>query len=148
MADYLFKIFTSLRNCNVACSPTLWLGGASEQLSGLCFHEVHSPLFMHGSEKDWFQICCKTLWTETQRQFRNFRFRCSFRSLVEFEGPLLIHISSQHIFISRWTRFQTPEGTSAPLSTRSRSEKCENSSSRYRWRGNKHRHYEPQPEEG
>ena len=45
MADYFFKIFTSLRNCNVACSPALRLGGASEQLSGLCLQKVHSPLF-------------------------------------------------------------------------------------------------------
>ena len=45
MADYFFKIFTSLRNCNVACSPALRLGGASEQLSGLCLQKVHRPLF-------------------------------------------------------------------------------------------------------
>ena len=45
MADYFFKIFTSLRNCNVACSPALRLGGASEQLSSLCLQKVHSPLF-------------------------------------------------------------------------------------------------------
>ena len=45
MADYFFKILTSLRNCNVACSPALRLGGASEQLSGLCLQKVHSPLF-------------------------------------------------------------------------------------------------------
>ena len=49
MADYFFKIFTSLRNCNVACSPALRLGGASEQLSGLCLQKVHSPLF----KLDW-----------------------------------------------------------------------------------------------
>ena len=48
MADYFFKIFTSLRNCNVACSPALRLGGASEQLSGLCLQKVHSPLFKLG----------------------------------------------------------------------------------------------------
>ena len=51
MADYLFKIFTSLRNCNVACSPALRLGGASEQLSGLCLQKVHSPLFKLGWDK-------------------------------------------------------------------------------------------------
>ena len=49
MADYFFKIFTSLRNCNVACSPALRLGGASEQLSGLCLQKVHSPLFKLGT---------------------------------------------------------------------------------------------------
>ena len=48
MADYFFKIFTSLRNCNVACSPALRLGGASEQLSGLCLQKVHSLLFKLG----------------------------------------------------------------------------------------------------
>ena len=51
MADYFFKIFTSLRNCNVACSPALRLGGASEQLSGLCLQKVHSLLFKLGSKR-------------------------------------------------------------------------------------------------
>ena len=37
--DYLFKNCTSLRNCNVASSQCLILGGASEQLSGLCFQK-------------------------------------------------------------------------------------------------------------
>ena len=52
MADYFFKIFTSLRNCNVACSPALRLGGASEQLSGLCLQKVHSPLFKLGRKEE------------------------------------------------------------------------------------------------
>ena len=43
MEDYFFKIFTPLRNCNVACSPALRLGGASEQLSGLCFQSHPQP---------------------------------------------------------------------------------------------------------
>ena len=52
MADYFFKIFTSLRNCNVACSPALRLGGASEQLSGLCLQKVHSSLFKLGNDRE------------------------------------------------------------------------------------------------
>ena len=43
MEDYFFKIFTPLRNCNVACSPALRLEGASEQLSGLCFRSHPQP---------------------------------------------------------------------------------------------------------
>ena len=39
MLDYLFKNCTSLRNCNVASSQGLILGGAPEQLSGLCFQK-------------------------------------------------------------------------------------------------------------
>ena len=39
MLDYLFKNCTSLRNCNVASSQALILGGASEQLSGSCFQK-------------------------------------------------------------------------------------------------------------
>ena len=42
MADYFLKILHSLRNCNVASSPALRLGGASEQLSGLCLRS-HDP---------------------------------------------------------------------------------------------------------
>ena len=42
MADYFLKIFHSLRNCTVAFSPALRLGGTSEQLSGLCLRS-HDP---------------------------------------------------------------------------------------------------------
>ena len=46
MADYFLKILHSLRNCNVAFSPALRLGGASEQLSGLCLRS-HDPHLLH-----------------------------------------------------------------------------------------------------
>ena len=52
MEDYFFKIFTSLRNCYVACSPALRLGGASEQLSGLCLRS-HDP---HLMDPWWWRV--------------------------------------------------------------------------------------------
>ena len=45
--NYGFKILTSLRNCNVASSPALRLGGASEQLSSLCFENSARGLTIH-----------------------------------------------------------------------------------------------------
>ena len=43
MVDHFFKVLTSLRNCNLASSPALRLGGAAEQLSGLCFQKRPTP---------------------------------------------------------------------------------------------------------
>ena len=51
MTDYFFKIFTFLRNCNVASSPALILGGASEQLSSLCLDNFIGPRTNHDCDE-------------------------------------------------------------------------------------------------
>ena len=59
MEDYFLKIFTPLRNCNVACSPALRLGGASEQLSGLCLQSHPQPFNQPWPQSalHWRQTC-------------------------------------------------------------------------------------------
>ena len=47
MVDHFFKVLTSLRNCNLASSPALRLGGASEQLSSLCLQNSARGLTTH-----------------------------------------------------------------------------------------------------
>ena len=67
--NYVFKILTSLRNCNVASSPALRLGGASEQLSSLCFQNSARGLSTHGDNgiKERTGKLLDTFWSRTNR---------------------------------------------------------------------------------
>ena len=73
MADYFLKILHSLRNCNVASSPALRLGGASEQLSGLCFQNSIGPSPNYATITPYSTMgCLKMLWFRQSSRHASF----------------------------------------------------------------------------
>ena len=100
MADYFLKILHSLRNCNVESSPALRLGGASEQLSGLCLRR-HDPHLMHS----WLKIALSAadskiqIWKAFQASSVNNTFAppCRFHNVWSYLLPLpghdLLHLA-------------------------------------------------------